>query len=353
MSRDIGIDLGTANVLIHVKGRGLVLNQPAVIAYDHYNGQVIAVGKEAYAMLERTPDSIDVVYPLKNGVIADYELAEAMLVAFLKQVYRPNMFSKPRILISTPTQVSEIERQSLIETVQRSGAGQIFIEEETKVAAAGSGIDILSTNGNMVIDIGGGTSDVAVITAGEVVNGKSVKIAGDEFERLITEYVKEHYKLAIGKPTAETVKIKLATAKLKANEQKVFPLRGRDITTGLPKSINITTQDVFNALQPAFLKIARAARQVLEDTSAELVADISRNGIILTGGGALIDDLDNYLSDYLDVNVITADEPLLSVASGSGIILDLIQNGQLSRQYPSKRQQLANWWRRMRRRLLG
>lgn len=353
MSRDIGIDLGTANVLIHVKGRGLVLNQPAVIAYDYYNGQVIAVGKEAYAMLERTPDSIDVVYPLKNGVIADYELAEAMLVTFLKQVYRFNMFSKPRILISTPTQVSEIERQSLIETVQRSGAGQIFIEEETKVAAAGSGIDILSTSGNMVIDIGGGTSDIAVITAGEVVNGKSVKIAGDEFERLIIESVKEHYKLAIGKPTAETAKIKLATAKLKVNDQKVFPLRGRDITTGLPKSINITTQDVFNALQPAFLKIARSARQVLEETPAELVADISRNGIILTGGGALVDDLDNYLSDYLHVNVITADEPLLSVASGSGIILDLIQNGQLSRQYPSKRQQIANWWLRMQRRLLG
>lgn len=353
MSRDIGIDLGTTNVLIHVKGRGLVLNQPAVIAYDHFSGQVAAVGKDAYAMIDRTPDSIEVVYPLRSGVIADYELAEAMLVAFLKEVYRPNIFSKPRILISTPTQVSEIEKQSLIETVQRSGAGQIYIEEETKVAAAGSGIDILATSGNMVIDIGGGTSDIAVITAGEVVNGKSIKIAGDEFERLIIEYVKEHKQLSIGKPTAEAAKIKLATAVLQPDDQSIYPIRGRDLATGLPKSINIASVDIYNALKPAYVMIARAVRQVLEATPAELAADISQNGIILTGGGALIDGLDAYLSDFLKVHVITADDPLLSVASGSGIMLDLIQNGQLSRQYPTKRDRFNQWWRRIRRRLLG
>lgn len=354
MSRDIGIDLGTANVLIHLKGRGIVLNEPAVVAVDSQSQDVIAVGREAYEMIGRTPPSIQVIHPLKGGVIDDYDMTEAMLMLFLEKMNSRSWFSKPNILICAPSNISEIERTSLVEAAERAGGGRIYIEEEPKVAGIGAGIDILDPSGSMVIDIGGGTSDIAVISSGEIISSESIKMAGDQFNDAITQYFKDNFQLLIGERSAEQIKISLASAlPLEDDMVETHDLKGRDLVTGLPKSINVNSNHIYEAIKDQIIIIARAAKRILEDTPPEVAADIIEKGIILTGGGAMIFQMDTYLTEYLKVSVLKAEQPMNCVAIGTGLILEMITNGKLERTNPTRQQKFVKFLKRLKRRLIG
>ena len=354
MSRDIGIDLGTANVLIHLKGRGIVLNEPAVVAVDSQSQDVIAVGREAYEMIGRTPPSIQVIHPLKGGVIDDYDMTEAMLMLFLEKMNSRSWFSKPNILICAPSNISEIERTSLVEAAERAGGGRIYIEEEPKVAGIGAGIDILDPSGSMVIDIGGGTSDIAVISSGEIISSESIKMAGDQFDDVITQYFKDNFQLLIGERSAEQIKISLASAlPLEDDMVETHDLKGRDLVTGLPKSINVNSNHIYEAIKDQIIIIARAAKRILEDTPPEVAADIIEKGIILTGGGAMIFQMDTYLTEYLKVSVLKAEQPMNCVAIGTGLMLEMITNGKLERTNPTRQQKFVKFLKRLKRRLIG
>lgn len=354
MSRDIGIDLGTANVLIHLKGRGIVVNEPAIVAVDVKNEQVIEVGKGAYEMLGRQPQSIKLVRPLKGGVIADYDLAEAMLVLMLDKIHSRSWFSKPNVLISAPSNVSEVEQKSLMEATERAVGGKIFIEEETLVAAIGAGVSPFSKESHMVLDIGGGTCDVALIIGGEVVKSSSLKIAGDDFDAAIIQYVKDHFQLLIGERSAESAKKSIATAILEEDSDQIsVPLKGRDLVTGLPKSINLTAKDLYHALSPHFTLIANHVARLVQELAPEVAGDIYENGIIMTGGGAMIRHLDTYLTNALKVSVVKADQPMACVALGSGLMLEMILSGQLERIRPTLGLKLQRWLKQIKRRIIG
>lgn len=354
MSRDIGIDLGTANVLIHLKGRGIVLNEPAVVAVDSQSQDVIAVGREAYEMIGRTPPSIQVIHPLKGGVIDDYDMTEAMLMLFLEKMNSRSWFSKPNILICAPSNISEIERTSLVEAAEKAGGGRIYIEEEPKVAGIGAGIDILDPSGSMVIDIGGGTSDIAVISSGEIISSESIKMAGDQFDDAITQYFKDNFQLLIGERSAEQIKISLASAlPLEDDLVETHDLKGRDLVTGLPKSTNVNSNHIYEAIKDQIIIIARAAKRILEDTPPEVAADIIEKGIILTGGGAMIFQIDTYLTEYLKVSVLKAEQPMNCVAIGTGLMLEMITNGKLERTNPTRQQKFVKFLKRLKRRLIG
>lgn len=354
MSRDIGIDLGTANVLIHLKGRGIVLNEPSVVAVDSQSQDVIAVGREAYEMIGRTPPSIQVIHPLKGGVIDDYDMTEAMLMLFLEKMNSRSWFSKPNILICAPSNISEIERTSLVEAAERAGGGRIYIEEEPKVAGIGAGIDILDPSGSMVIDIGGGTSDIAVISSGEIISSESIKMAGDQFDDAITQYFKDNFQLLIGERSAEQIKISLASAlPLEDDMVETHDLKGRDLVTGLPKSTNVNSNHIYEAIKDQIIIIARAAKRILEDTPPEVAADIIEKGIILTGGGAMIFQMDTYLTEYLKVSVLKAEQPMNCVAIGTGLMLEMITNGKLERTNPTRQQKFVKFLKRLKRRLIG
>lgn len=354
MSRDIGIDFGTANVLIHLKGKGIILNEPSVVAIDQKTQEVITVGKEAYEMIGRTSDTIKIVHPLKGGVIADYDIAEALLVLFFQRIHSNRWFSKPNVLISRPSNLSEIEQTALIEAIEKAGAGQIFMEEEAKIAGVGAGIDLLDPSGNMVIDIGGGTTEFAIISNGEIIQSESLKVAGDDFDESIIQYIKDKFKLLIGERSAEEVKKSLASAiKVDRNHIETRDLKGRDLVSGLPKSINVNSNHIFEALNGQLMMIARTAKSLLEDTPPEIAADIMEKGILLTGGGALIGSIDSFLSDYLKVSAIRADQPMSCVAIGTGIMLDLIQSGKLQRSNLSRGQKIKRFFIRLKRRLIG
>lgn len=355
MSRDIGIDLGTANVLIHFKGRGVILNEPSVVAVEKRTQEVIAIGKEAYDMIGRTADTIEIIRPLKGGVIADYDIAEALLVLFFQKIHSQKWLTKPNVLICRPSSISEIEQTALVEAIEKVGGGKIFMEEEAKVAGVGAGIDLFDPSGNMVIDIGGGTSDIAIISGGEIIQSTSLKIAGDDFDASIIQYFKNKYKLLIGERSAEQIKIELASAVLIDNEDEleVRTLKGRDLVTGLPKSINVTSNQLYEAIHEQLTMIARSAKELLEDTQPEIASDIIEKGILLTGGGALIGSIDLFLSDYLKVSAIRAEQPMSCVAIGTGIMLDLIQSGKLQRTNLTWKQKAARYFSRLKRRLLG
>lgn len=354
MGKEIGIDLGTANVLIHMHGRGIVLNEPSVVAIDKQSDEIIAVGHEAYEMIGRNPKSIEVIHPLRGGVIADFDITEAMLVILLEKIQKNSWFSKPNVLISCPSNVSEVERTSLIEAVERSVGGRIYIEEEAKIAGIGAGIDIQDNTGSMVIDIGGGTTDIAVITSGEIIASESLKVAGDDFNDAIVQYLKREFHLLVGERSAEQLKIAVSTAqRLENSEVRTFDIKGRDLITGLPKSLNIHSNQVYDAILPNLRLIARAAQAVLESVSPEIASDIIEKGIILTGGGALIKQLDNYLTEFLNVSVIQADQPMQCVAIGSGLMLEMILSGKVERNVPSRVTKVRRWLMRMKRRLLG
>lgn len=321
-TQDIGIDLGTANVLIYVKGQGIVLNEPSVVAIDYNTKKVLAVGLEARNMLGRTPGKVLAIKPLKDGVIADFDITEIMLENFIKKIKVKGFLTKPRILICCPSNITSVEKNAIKEAAERTGAKRVFIEEEPKVAAVGAGLDISLPRANMVIDIGGGTTDIAILSLGDIVNSSSIKVAGNAFDADIMKYIKDKYKLLIGDRTAEEIKFTLGNVyKVKSESMLV---RGRDLITGLPKTISITSEEINEALNSSAMMIVHTAKSVLEKTLPELSADIIDTGIVLTGGGSLLKGMDKLLSSELKVPIRIADSPLTCVAAGTGILLENI-----------------------------
>lgn len=322
-ARDIGIDLGTANVLIHVKGKGIVLNEPSVVAIDRNTGRVLAVGEEARRMVGRTPGNIVAIRPLKDGVIADFEVTEAMLKHFIDKLNVKGFLSKPRILICCPTNITSVEQKAIREAAEKSGGKKVYLEEEPKVAAIGAGMDIFQPSGNMVVDIGGGTTDIAVLSMGDIVTSSSIKMAGDKFDSEILSYIKRKYKLLIGERTSEDVKIKVGTVFPGARKEEI-DIRGRDMVSGLPRTITVGSEEIQQALKENASVIVQAAKGVLERTPPELSADIIDRGVILTGGGALLHGIDMLLAEELKVPVLIAEDPMQCVAIGTGMMLDNI-----------------------------
>ncbi|MGZ9586297.1 rod shape-determining protein MreB [Paenibacillus marinisediminis] len=321
LSKDIGIDLGTANVLIHVKGKGVVLDEPAVVAIESDTKRVLAVGEDARKMVGRTPGNIVPIRPLKDGVIADFEITEAMLKHFIQRVGGRKWYSHPRILICAPTNITSVEQKAIREAAERSGAKEVFLEEEPKAAAIGAGMDIFQPSGNMVVDIGGGTTDIAVLSMGDIVTASSIKIAGDKFDSAIMRYIKGKYKLLIGERTSEDIKVNIGTVRSNGNIREM-DIRGRDMVTGLPLTVTISSDEIREALWDPISSIVAAAKSVLERTPPELSADIIDRGVILTGGGAMLDGLDDLLAEELKVPVLIADDPMHCVVKGTGIMLD-------------------------------
>jgi rod shape-determining protein MreB and related proteins len=323
LAKDIGIDLGTANVLIHVKGKGIVLNEPSVVAIDRNTGKVLAVGEEARRMVGRTPGNIVAIRPLKDGVIADFDITEAMLKHFINKLNVKGFLSKPRILICCPTNITSVEQKAIREAAEKSGGKKVYLEEEPKVAAIGAGMDIFQPSGNMVVDIGGGTTDVAVLSMGDIVTSSSIKTAGDKFDHEILNYVKREYKLLIGERTAEDIKVKIGTVFPGSRDEEI-DIRGRDMVSGLPRTITVRSREVEGALRESVASIVQASKSVLERTPPELSADIIDRGVILTGGGALLHGIDQLLAEELKVPVLIAENPMDCVAIGTGIMLDNI-----------------------------
>ncbi|MCS7459979.1 rod shape-determining protein [Paenibacillus doosanensis] len=321
LSKDIGIDLGTANVLIHVKGRGVVLDEPSVVAIESDTKRVLAVGEEAFRMVGRTPGNIVAIRPLKDGVIADFEITELMLKHFINKVGGKQWYSHPRILICAPTNITSVEQKAIREAAERSGAREVFLEEEPKAAAIGAGMDIYQPSGNMVVDIGGGTTDVAVLSMGDIVTSSSIKIAGDKFDSAIMKYIKSKYKLLIGERTSEDIKVKIGTV-YPDGRKETMDIRGRDMVSGLPLTITINSNEIQEALWDPVSSIVAAAKSVLERTPPELSADIIDRGVILTGGGAMLHGIDQLLADELKVPVLIAEDPMHCVVKGTGIMLD-------------------------------
>lgn len=324
MARDIGIDLGTANILIYLKDRGIILNEPSLVAMDDKTNTVIAVGEKAYQMVGRTPQDISIIHPLKGGVIADIAVTEQLLEMFIHRLNLNSFFQKPDILICTPTNVTTVEQKAIIQAAIKCGGHSIYLEEEPKVAAVGVGLDIFTPAGNMIVDIGGGTSDIAVLSMGATVTSRSIKLAGDDMDRQIMDYIKEKYQLIIGERTAEAVKMNLASA-VEVEIQSDMIVKGRDMTTGLPKTVTVYTNEIHHCLKEILDTICEETRLVLEATPPELAGDIIERGIVVTGGGALIHGIDRMLADRLEVPVFLADNPLESVAIGTGILLQRIK----------------------------
>jgi rod shape-determining protein MreB len=329
-SKDIGIDLGTANVSIHVKGKGVVLDEPSVVAIESDTKRVLAVGDEARRMVGRTPGNIVAIRPLREGVIADFEVTDMMLKAFIQRVGGRTWYSRPRILICAPSNITSVEQKAIREAAERSGAREVFMEEEPKAAAIGAGMDIYQPSGNMVVDIGGGTTDVAVLSMGDVVTASSLKVAGDKFDEAIMKYIKNKYKLLIGERTSEDIKIKIGTVHMNGRREEM-DIRGRDMVSGLPLTITVHSDEIRDALWEPVSAIVASAKSVLERTPPELSADIIDRGVILTGGGALLDGLDALLADELKVPVLIADDPMHCVVKGTGVMLDNLD--KLSRKY--------------------
>jgi len=329
-SKDIGIDLGTANVLIYVKGKGIVLNEPSVVAIDKNTKKVLAVGEEARQMVGRTPGNIVAIRPLKDGVIADFDVTEAMLKYFINKLDVRGFFSKPRILICCPTNITSVEQKAIREAAEKSGGKKVYLEEEPKVAAIGAGMDIFQPSGNMVVDIGGGTTDVAVLSMGDIVTSESIKVAGDVFDNDILQYIKKQYKLLIGERTAEAIKITIGTVYPGSREESM-DIRGRDMVTGLPRTITIHSSEIEKALHESVSLIVHSAKNVLEKTPPELSADIIDRGVCITGGGALLHGMDQLLTKELKVPVFVAENPMDCVAVGTGLMLDNIDRSPGSR----------------------
>ena len=320
-NKDIGIDLGTANVLIYIKGQGIVLNEPSVVAIDSETKRPLAVGIEAHEMLGRTPGKVKAIKPMKHGVIADFETTEVMLNYFIKKVNGKNFFSRPRILICCPSNITQVEKNAIKEAAERTGAKKVFLEEEPKVAAIGAGMDISKPSANMVIDIGGGTTDIAILSLGGIVNSTSIRIAGNAFDNDIIKYIKDKYKLLVGERTAEDIKMTIGTV-FPGSKIEKMEVRGRDLVTGLPHTITLTSDEIEESLRESVYSIIKAAKSILEQTPPELSADIIDKGIVLTGGGSLVDGFSDLLTQELKVPVFIAESPLTCVAEGTGILLD-------------------------------
>ena len=316
---DIGIDLGTASVLVFKKGKGIVLHEPSVVAFDKNTNKVIAVGEEARQMLGRTPGHIVAVRPLKDGVIADYDMTEKMLTHFMQKVIGKKLFFKPRIIVCIPTGSTDVEERAVKQATLSSGARQSFIIEEPLAAALGAGINISEATGNMVVDIGGGTSDIAVLSLGGIVCNTSLRVGGDKFDEAIIRYVRKEYNLMIGDRTAEEIKWRVGTAYVtENNKNNLMEIKGRDLVSGLPKTVPMTSEQSWQALQEPIQTIIEGVKNVLEITPPELAADIVNNGIVMTGGGSLLEGLDILLSKETNLPVHIAEDAISCVAKGTG-----------------------------------
>ena len=327
MARDIGIDLGTANVLINVSGKGIVLNEPSVVAVNTDTNKVVAVGSEAYEMVGRTPGNIRVIRPLKNGVIADFDVTEEMLSYFIEKLNVKGFMSKPNILICAPTGVTSIEQKAIIQAAEKSGGGKVYLDFEHKVAEVGDGLVIFMLQGNMVTDIGGGGWQGGLLISTYVARIQSLRYAGDRMNQAVISYIKNKHNLLIGSRTAEQIKIEIGSA-FEPDEDQQVTVRGRDVVDGLPKQTTVTAPEIQNALEPGLMSIIAADKEVLETTPPEFSADIIDRGIMLTGGGALLKNIDKLISHYLQVPVLTADHPLEAVALGTGTLLKNIEKHQ-------------------------
>lgn len=316
IGQDVGIDLGTATVLVYVKGKGIVLSEPSVVAIDKNNNKVLAVGEEARKMVGRTPGNIVAIRPLRDGVISDYETTEKMIKYFLNKVIKSSFF-KPRVIICVPSGVTEVEEMAVVEAAQNAGAKYVGLIEEPKAAAIGAGIDIIKPNGNIVVDIGGGTADIAVLSLGEVVLSDSIKMAGDKFDESIVKYVKRVYNVLIGERTAENIKQEIGCVYKQPTVEKMT-IKGRCLLTGLPKSIEIDSKEIMQPLQECAVSIIEALHGVLERTPPELVGDIYQNGIVMTGGGSLIKGFDKLIESKIGISTRVADDAVSCVAIGTG-----------------------------------
>ncbi|MDR1069149.1 MAG: rod shape-determining protein MreB [Clostridiales Family XIII bacterium] len=322
---EVGIDLGTANVLVYVKGKGIVLNEPSVVAINEDTNEILAVGEEARKMLGRTPANIVAVRPLKDGVISDYDVTERMLKYFIRRSCGSGRFFKPRIMICVPSGVTEVEKRAVIEAATQAGGKSVLLMEEPVAAAIGAELDITGPDGKMVIDIGGGTSDIAVISLGTIVTSMSVKVAGDTLDEAIIKYMRKEHKLYIGERTAEEMKMTVGTA-FPRERSESYECRGRDLVTGLPKSIIVTSEEMLEALDEPLQTICEAVHQVLENTPPELAADISTTGIVVTGGGALLNGIDKRIKKRTGIDVLIAEDPKSCVAIGTGRALNSLND---------------------------
>lgn len=320
---DIGIDLGTASILVYVKGKGVVLKEPSVVAFDRDTNRIKAIGEEARLMLGRTPGNIVAVRPLRQGVISDYTVTEKMLKYFIQKAVGKQRFRKPLISICVPSGVTEVERKAVEDAAFQAGARDVKIIEEPIAAAIGAGIDIARPCGNMIVDIGGGTSDIAVISLGGTVVSTSIKIAGDDFDDAIVRYLRKRHNLLIGERTAEDIKIRIGSAFPRPEVEEV-DVRGRNLVTGLPKTITVTSEETEEALKDTTLQIVEAVHSVLEKTPPELAADIADRGIVLTGGGSLLYGLEELIESKTGITTMTAEEPMTAVAIGTGKYVEFL-----------------------------
>ena len=321
-SNDMAIDLGTANTLVYVKGEGIVLNEPSVVAIHQADNTVLAVGKEAKEMLGRTPGNIVAIRPLKDGVIADFDVTEKMLRYFIRRVHKRRTLVRPRIVIGVPSGITQVEKRAVRDSAMQAGAREVYLIEEPMAAAIGAGLPITEPGGNMIVDIGGGTTEVAVISLAGIVYSRSVRIAGDEMDEAIVQYIRKNYNLLIGERRAEEIKIRLGSAYPLGGERRTMEVKGRDLIDGIPKTIVIGDDEIREALREPIMTIVDAVRTALERTPPELAADIVDKGIVLTGGGALLKGLDLLLRQETNLPITVAEDPLSCVALGTGKVLD-------------------------------
>ncbi|MEW6770931.1 MAG: rod shape-determining protein [Bacillota bacterium] len=324
LAPDVGVDLGTATVLVYVKGKGIVLKEPSVVAINRDDNKVIAVGEEARRMLGRTPGNIIAVRPLREGVIADYDVTEKMLRYFLGKCGCHRFFLRPRVMICVPTAVTGVEERAVRQAAVQAGARQVFLIEEPMAAALGAGLDVSEPSGSMVIDIGGGTTDIAVLSLGGIVCSASTRVGGDKLDEAIVRYVRREFNMIIGERAAEELKIEIATANPTNSNNRSAAIRGRDLVTGLPRSVTVTSQQVWEAIREPVEVIVGAVKGVLECTPPELAADIVDKGIVMTGGGALLDGIDILLSKETGLPIYVADDPVSCVALGTGRALSML-----------------------------
>lgn len=322
LKTDMGIDLGTASILVYAKGKGIVLNEPSVVAIDQNTKQFLAVGEEARKMLGRTPGNIIAMRPLRDGVISDYEVTERMLKYFIQKAIGKSFF-KPRIIVCVPSGVTEVEKRAVVEASTQAGAKKTYLIEEPIAAAIGAGIDITQPNGNMIVDIGGGTTDVAVISLGGMVVSRSIKVAGDECDDAIIRYIRKKHNVMIGERSSEELKMKIGTA-YKRDKDITMEIRGRNLVTGLPKTIIVSSEEILEALEEPITNIVDTVHAVLERTPPELAADIGNTGIVMTGGGALLYGLDKLITKKTGIPTRIAEDPIECVAIGTGKALDWV-----------------------------
>ncbi len=320
-SSDIGIDLGTANTLVYVKDRGIVLREPSVVAIQAGTNRVLAVGEEAKRMLGRTPGSIVAIRPLKAGVIADFEITEAMLRYFIRKVHGRRKWVRPRVIVAVPSGITEVEKRAVKDSATHAGAREVYLIEEPMAAAIGVGLPVQEPAGNMIVDIGGGTTEVALISLAGIVFSRSVRVGGDEMDDAIVQYMKRVYNLMIGERTAEEIKIQIGSA-YALEEEMTMEVKGRDLITGLPKTLTITSQEIREALQEPVTTIVETVRSALERCPPELAADLVDRGIVLAGGGSLLRGIDKLLAEQTGLPVHRADDPMSAVAEGTGVVLN-------------------------------